>query len=188
MKKITLSLILLLVAMVTHAQQFNITGSVIDKKSNEAIIGASIIVKGTAHGTITNVDGAFSLDKVNKGDVLVISYVGYQSQDILLNGNQKNFDIKMVEDSKTLDEVVVVGYGIQKKQDITGSVVSVGEGKFTEGVNTNAFQMINGKAAGVNISQTSSAPGASTKIQIRGAGSINSSNSALVDSRRSRWR
>lgn len=180
MKKITLSLILLLVAMVTHAQQFNITGSVIDKKSNEAIIGASIIVKGTAHGTITNVDGAFSLDKVNKGDVLVISYVGYQSQDILLNGNQKNFDIKMVEDSKTLDEVVVVGYGIQKKQDITGSVVSVGEGKFTEGVNTNAFQMINGKAAGVNISQTSSAPGASTKIQIRGAGSINSSNSALV--------
>ena len=100
------------------------------KKSNEAIIGASIIVKGTAHGTITNVDGAFSLDKVNKGDVLVISYVGYQSQDILLNGNQKNFDIKMVEDSKTLDEVVVVGYGIQKKQDITGSVVSVGEGKF----------------------------------------------------------
>ena len=76
--------------------------------------------------------------------------------------------------------MVVVGYGIQKKQDITGSVVSVGEGKFTEGVNTNAFQMINGKAAGVNISQTSSAPGASTKIQIRGAGSINSSNSALV--------
>ena len=99
MKKITLSLILLLVAMVTHAQQFNITGSVIDKKSNEAIIGASIIVKGTAHGTITNVDGAFSLDKVNKGDVLVISYVGYQSQDVLLNGNQKSFDFKMVEDS-----------------------------------------------------------------------------------------
>ena len=180
MRKVTILLILLLSVIVTHAQQFNLTGTVVDKKSNEPIIGASVLIKGTSLGTITDLEGKFTLKDVSKGNVLSVSYVGYRQQDILLNGNQKTLSIQMEEDSEILDEVVVVGYGTQKKQDITGSVVSVGEGKFTEGVNTNAFQMINGKAAGVNVSQTSSAPGASTKIQIRGAGSINSSNSALV--------
>lgn len=180
MKKISVMLILLLAVLATYAQQFNITGIVVDKKSNEPIIGASVLIKGTPIGTITDVNGKFTLNDVSKGNILSVSYVGYRQQDILLNSGKKSFSIQMEEDAEILDEVVVVGYGTQKKQDITGSVVSVGEGKFTEGVNTNAFQMINGKAAGVNVSQTSSAPGASTKIQIRGAGSINSSNSALV--------
>lgn len=162
------------------AQQFKVSGSVTDHKSGEPIIGASVVVQNTSNGVITDLDGRFVLDRVSKGEVISVSYVGYKSQDIVMDGVKKQFNIVLMEDNEVLDEVVVVGYGTQKKQDITGSVVSVGEGKFTEGVNTNAFQMINGKAAGVNVSQTSSAPGASTKIQIRGAGSINSSNAALV--------
>lgn len=180
MKRILVLSLLLLTALIIHAQQFEITGTVLDKKSHDPIIGASVLIKGTSLGTITDTNGQFVLKDASKGKVLSISYVGYQTQDITLNGNQRNLSILLEEDAELLDEVVVVGYGTQKKQDITGAVVSVGEGKFTEGVNTNAFQMINGKAAGVTISQTNSAPGSSTKIQIRGAGSINSSNSALV--------
>lgn len=162
------------------AQQLKITGTVHDKKTREPIIGASVLVQNTTNGVITNIDGQFELANVAKGSTLLISYVGYRSQSLQVTGNRTPLQIFLDEDNELLDEVVVVGYGTQKKQEITGSVVSVGEGKFTEGVNTNAFQMINGKASGVHVSQTSSAPGASTKIQIRGAGSINSSNSALV--------
>src|SRR5690606_28550830 len=81
---------------------------------------------------------------------------------------------------ESIDEVVVVGYGIQRKSDLTGSIVGVQARDFTQGANTNALQLLNGKAPGVTISQTNSAPGAGTKIQIRGAGSINSSNDALI--------
>lgn len=173
-------LILLLCTVIIHAQNIRIKGIVMDAKSNEPIIGASIIIKGTSTGTVTDIDGAFALEDLKANNILQISYVGYKTKEIPISSNQSTITVKLEEDSEILDEVVVVGYGTQKKQDITGAVVSVGEGKFTEGVNTNAFQMINGKAAGVNISQSSSAPGASTKIQIRGAGSINSSNTALV--------
>lgn len=171
---------LLLTVTTVFAQQFDVSGKVVDKKTNEPIIGASIMVKGTTIGTVSDLDGDFNLKNLRSGDVLSFSYVGYKPQNVAVSNNQKFMNVLLEEDSEVLDEIIVIGYGTQKKQDITGSVVSVGEGKFTEGVNTNAFQMINGKAAGVNISQTSSAPGASTKIQVRGAGSINSSNSALV--------
>lgn len=171
---------LLLAVGIISAQQLKVTGTVLDKKTNEPIIGASVLVKNTTNGVITDLDGHFELTNVPKGSDLLISYVGYQSQNIQVSDGRTSIQIYLSEDSELLEEVVVVGYGTQKKQDITGSVVSVGEGKFTAGVNTNAFQMINGKASGVHVSQTSSAPGASTKIQIRGAGSINSSNSALV--------
>ena len=171
---------LLLAVSIISAQQLKITGTVHDRKTREPIIGASVLVYNTTNGTITDVDGRFELSNVAKGSNLLISYVGYQSQTILVGETRTPIYIYLEEDNELLEEIVVVGYGTQKKQDITGSVVSVGEGKFTEGVNTNAFQMINGKASGVHVSQISSAPGAGTKIQIRGAGSINSSNSALV--------
>ena len=180
MKRSFLVFFFMLFVGFVYAQQFKISGSVTDHKSGEPIIGASVVIQNTSNGVITDLEGNFVLDHVSKGEILSITYVGYKSQEIVLDGAKKQFKIVLTEDNEVLDEVVVVGYGTQKKQDITGSVVSVGEGKFTEGVNTNAFQMINGKAAGVNVSQTSSAPGASTKIQIRGAGSINSSNAALV--------
>lgn len=148
MKKLLSLLLMLLCVVAVSAQQFRITGTVHDKKTNDPIIGASILVKNTSNGIITDVDGKFELQNVSKGNTLIVSYVGYRSQNILVDGSKRNFSILLDEDNEVLDEVVVVGYGTQKKQDITGSVVSVGEGKFTEGVNTNAFQMINGKAAG----------------------------------------
>lgn len=181
MKKVHLCFLLLLfITSYMYAQQFNIAGRVVDNTLNEPIIGATVVIQGTTNGTTTDVDGNFALKNVSKGNVLSVSFVGYRSELLTLTGDRKTLTIRLTEDTEMLDEVIVVGYGMQKKQDITGSVVSVGEGHFTEGVNTNAFQMINGKAAGVNVSQSSSAPGADTKIQVRGAGSINSSNSALV--------
>lgn len=156
-----------------------VTGKVLDKKG-EPLIGATVIVQGDAtKGTVTDIDGNYTLNSVPDNATLVVSYVGMQTQRISLGGRTW-LNITMTEDTELLDEVVVVGYGTLRKRDLTGSVVSLGEGRFTEGINTNALQMLNGKAAGVNISQTSSAPGADTKIQIRGAGSINSSNAALV--------
>lgn len=179
-KQLAFLLFLLFVGLPILAQNMRISGIVLDKKLNEPIIGASVLIKGTSNGSITDLEGKFVLENVEAGSKLVVSYIGFRSQEILVTKGHASYQVFLDEDTQALDEVIVVGYGTQKKQDITGSVVSVGEGKFTEGVNTNAFQMINGKAAGVNVSQTSSAPGASTKIQIRGAGSINSSNSALV--------
>lgn len=180
MKRLVFFFVLLLAVLSVKAQQIQVSGLVTDQKTGEPIIGASVVIQNTTNGAITDIDGRFVLDNVSKGSILSISYVGYHQKSLKIDGTTKQFSISLEEDNEVLDEIVVVGYGMQKKQDITGSVVSVGEGKFTQGVNTNAFQMINGKAAGVNVSQTSSAPGANTKIQIRGAGSINSSNSALV--------
>ncbi|MGP1435517.1 MAG: SusC/RagA family TonB-linked outer membrane protein [Phocaeicola sp.] len=144
----------------------------------EPIIGASILEKGTQNGVVTDINGEFKIS-VQEGASLTISYLGFVTQDITIKKDE-NLKIMMVDDQKSLDEVVVIGYGTSRKSDLTGAVSSVAEGQFVEGVTTNAFQMINGKVAGVNVSQTSSAPGAPTKIQIRGAGSINSSNAALV--------
>lgn len=174
-----------LITLVPHAilsageirKDIRISGSVKDE-TGAPIIGANVVVKGSTIGTITDLDGKFDLEVPADANLLV-TYIGYLDQAIAIKG-RRSLNIVMQEDTKTLEEVVVVGYGSQRKRDLTGAVVSLDEGKFIKGVTTNAFQMINGKAAGVNISQTSSAPGAGTKIQIRGAGSINSSNSALV--------
>ena len=115
MKKISILFMLLLGITSLYAQQFNITGTVIDKKLNEPIIGATVQVKGTNNGTVTNLDGEFALKNVAKGSVLNVSYIGYVTQSISLNGAQTSFRIELSEDSKTLDEVVVVGFGTQKK-------------------------------------------------------------------------
>ena len=152
-----------------------VSGRIVDA-AGEPIIGATV-KEGTRNATVTDMDGNYTFYVTDGNAKLYVSYVGYEPRTVRLSESSL---IRMQEDTESLNEVVVIGYGAVKKSDLTGSVVSVGEGKFAEGVTTNAFQMINGKAAGVNISQTNSAPGASTKIQIRGAGSINSSNDALV--------
>ncbi|RNC64007.1 TonB-dependent receptor [Proteiniphilum sp. X52] len=152
----------------------------IQDEHGEPIIGATIVEKGNqAHGTVSDINGEFTLTSLSENAVLLISYVGMATQEVALNG-KSTINITMRSDTELLDELVVIGYGTLRKRDLTGSVVSLSEGRFTEGINTNALQMLNGKAAGVNVSQTSSAPGADTKIQIRGAGSINSSNAALI--------
>ncbi|MEJ7736814.1 MAG: TonB-dependent receptor [Chitinophagaceae bacterium] len=154
-----------------------ITGTVKDEQG-APLAGVSVVVRGTKKGTSTGNNGSFTVD-ANPGDVLDISFVGYKKRSVTI-GNSTNVTIQMELETTAGSEVVVIGYGTQRKSDLTGSVVSLTSGNFTEGPNTNALQLLNGRAAGVAISQTSSAPGASTKIQIRGAGSINSSNQALV--------
>lgn len=158
-------------------EQFLIRGNITSANDEEALPGVSILIKGTSTGTTTDLEGNYSLN-ASQGDILQFSYIGYATQEITI-GNQSNIDIVLEPDLEQLEEIIVVGYGTQKKRDLTGSVVSVQSEDFTQGANYDAVQLLNGAAAGVNVSQVSSAPGAPLKIQIRGAGSINSSNDVL---------
>jgi len=154
-----------------------IKGLVVDEKG-EPIIGASIIVKGTTNGSITDIDGNFTLNGVSGNATLVISYVGYVTQNISAGG-KTSFKIVMREDSKTLDEVVVIGYGTVKKRDLTGSSVSVTGNDLAEVPVSNAAQALAGKAAGVNIVSQSGAPGADVNITVRGGTSITQSTQPI---------
>lgn len=126
MKKRVTLLIALLMASISYiyAQQLTITGTVTDKGLGDPVIGATILVQGTTNGTVTDMDGKFSLD-VSKGDILHISYIGYQPQTIKVDGVQKVYTIQLGEDTQALDEVVVVGFGTQKKVNLTGAVSTV---------------------------------------------------------------
>ena len=165
-------------SIASEVSNITVKGRVVDA-NGDPVPGAGVKVKGTDTGTITDIDGYYKLDAVVAGSEIEILSLGYTPVTVVA-GDGMPGDIVLQDDRELLDEVLVIGYGTQRKQEVTGSVVSVKEGQFNEGVTSNAFQMLIGKAAGVNVAQTSSAPGAASKIQIRGAGSINSSNDALV--------
>lgn len=138
----------------------------------KSVIGASVVVKGTTNGTITDFDGNFSLDGIKKGDVIVISYVGYQTQEIKWNGSPLNVILK--EDSKTLSEVVVVGYGTQKKANLSGSVAMVDSKELENRPIQNVSSGLQGLMPGVAITGTNGAPGQDAgKIRVRGIGTLN---------------
>jgi TonB-linked SusC/RagA family outer membrane protein len=153
-----------------------VTGVVKDENGLE-IIGANVLVKGTSAGTITGVDGKFSLE-ASPDAVLLISYIGYLTKEVP-TGKQTSFVIVLSEDSKSLDEVVVVGYGTMKKRDLTGSVSSIKSDDIQRSPVTSLDQAIQGKAAGVQVSQASSAPGGRVVIRVRGGNSLSSSNEPL---------
>lgn len=160
----------------------NITGRVIDS-NGEPLIGVNILVKGTNKGTTTDIDGRFSLTDINDQAVLVLSYIGYESQEVPVNG-QISLTIIMKEDVQTLDEVVVVGYGTQKKVNLTGSVSTIDfVGALENRPITNASQALGGQASGVWVSQNSGKPGSDgAQIRIRGWGTLNNPNPlVLVD-------
>jgi TonB-linked SusC/RagA family outer membrane protein len=161
-----------------QSKQITVTGRVLDT-SGEPIIGGSIVEKGAAtNGTITDIDGNFTLT-VSAGATLVVTYVGYQTQEKKAVAGQP-MKITMTDDAKQLEEVVVVGYGVQKKRDLTGAVASVKMND--EPVNTfsTVSHALAGKAAGLQVVQNSAQPGASAKFRIRGEGSIDGGNSPLV--------
>lgn len=170
-------LVLLLVLSCSMQAQDKVVNGVVIDETGTPLPGASILVKGSSNGVATDFDGNYSIH-VNDTDTLIASYIGYIAQEISVNG-QTIINIALLPDANTLEEVVVVGYGSQKKSDLTGAVASVKPEDFSPGANYNAAQLLNGAAAGVNVSQVSSAPGSSMKVQIRGAGSINSSNDVL---------
>lgn len=167
--------VLMLFSVVAWSQ---VSGTVTDAESGETLIGANILIKGTSTGTVTDFDGNYTLDGVNVGDVLVFSYTGYAEQSIPYDGSNNTIDIVMSA-GQELDEVVVIGYGTAKKSDVTGALVSVNEEDFNKGVLTSPDQLIQGRAAGVQMSANSGQPGGDATIRIRGISSLRGGNSPL---------
>lgn len=159
---------------ITLANAQTITGTV--SAEGEPLPGASVSIKGTSSGTSTDFDGKYSI-KVDSGVTLVFSYVGYSSKEVVV-GNQKVINITLDSDNK-LDEIVVIGYGTQRKSDLTGAVSTVSAKAVAELPVSRVDQALQGRAAGVQITQTSGAPGAGTSIRVRGGNSITGSNEPL---------
>lgn len=172
-----LLLLLCLIPLWSVAQNITVKGIVKDN-SGEPVIGANVTEKGTTNGMITDLDGKFSLT-VQKNATMVISYIGYITQEIAVKGNA-NLNITLKEDSKALEEVVVIGYGTARKSDVTGSIASVGGDKLREIPATNITYALQNRIAGVDMAQTSSQPGATMQIRIRGTRSLTASNDPLV--------
>lgn len=157
--------------------QAQVKGTITDA-SGSPLIGVNVIEKGTTNGTVTDLDGSFALGVQSSRSVLTLSYIGFQSQEIPV-GNQTQFSIVMVEDTRSLDELVVVGYGTQAKKDITGSVAVVKAEDLLASTGSSAAQQLQGKAAGVYIGQTGS-PGSPTMVRIRGINTVNDNGPLYV--------
>lgn len=160
------------------AQELTVTGRITDK-SGESIIGASILVQGTTNGTITDFDGNFTVQNVSSNAVLVISYVGYKTQNLQVNG-KTIFNVVLEEDTETLEEVVVVGYGVQRKSDLTGAVASVKASEALKNTPTvNVSDALQGRMAGVSVIGSGD-PSQGSTIRVRGVNSISGDEGPLV--------
>ncbi len=171
-----LLLALLAVSSTVAMAQGKVSGKVVDA-TGEAVIGASVLVKGTTTGTVTDFEGNFTIGGVPQGATLVFSYVGYRTQNIAVGGRSQ-INVTLEEDKQLLDEVVVVGYGVQRKSDVTGALTRVGEKDLNVKPVSNAFEALQGKAAGVDIT-TSERPGTIGSITIRGNRSISADQGPL---------
>lgn len=169
-------LVFLMTIVTGFAQNKTVSGIVVDK-AGEAVIGASVLVKGTSNGTITDFDGKFTLSNVPEKGIITITYIGYEGQDISI-AEKNTLKVILAEDTETLDEVVVVGYGTQKKTDLTGSVMSVKSEDITSVTANNPVQALQGRVTGVSV-VTDSRPGKSPTLRIRGNGSISAGNDPL---------
>ena len=177
MFKVLLTLVVgLFLSVGAFAQQIAIKGIVKDT-TGEPVIGANVLVKGTTNGTITDFDGNFQLS-ANKGDIIVVSFIGYTTQELPATAELMNIILK--DDTEMLSEVVVIGYGVAKKNDLTGSVTAMKPDEMNKGLVTNAQDMMQGKIAGVNVTSASGTPGAGAQIRIRGGSSLNASNDPLI--------
>lgn len=163
-------------ASVAQQEGKRITGTITDK-NGEPIIGANIVEKGTTNGTISDVNGKFTLN-ISQNSSLQVSFIGYVTQEFSAK-NQKNFNIRLMEDTQNLQEVVVVGYGTMKKSDFTGAVSSANLSAFKESQNVNVIQSLKGSVPGLQISQTNQA-GQDVSIQVRGVNTLTSNTSPLI--------
>jgi iron complex outermembrane receptor protein len=178
MKKLGMLLLLWGLTTLAVAQQQTLTGTIVDGETGESVPGVTILINGTQQGTITNSDGSFTI-VVNDSDVLRISYIGYKTQLIEVAGKSR-LDITLEPDVITFDEVVVIGYGQQRKGDLTGAVSNVNSKDFNKGIISSPEQLINGKVSGVQIMSQSGSPTAGSSIRIRGGASLNASNDPLI--------
>ena len=175
LRRLMFLVVVVLCASSSMAQK-KVTGTIVDG-AGDPIIGASVMVKGTSNGSVTDFDGNFTINNVPENGTLVFSYVGYRTQSISAAG-KTNFQVALEEDKQLLDEVVVVGYGVQRKSDVTGALTRVGEKELNSKPVNNAFEALQGKAAGVDIT-TSERPGTVGGIAIRGQRSISAGQGPL---------
>ncbi|MBR2127436.1 MAG: TonB-dependent receptor plug domain-containing protein, partial [Bacteroidales bacterium] len=175
--RLSLLVVTLLFTQFATAQERKVSGTVTDSK-NEPLIGVNVTVKGAdTFGAITDLDGNYSLD-VPSDAVLVASYIGYATKEVKVNGSVVN--IVLEEDAQALDGVVVVGYGVMKKRDLTGSIASVKQKDITAVPTSNVLESMQGKVAGLDMTRSSGQPGSGFNFTIRGNRSLTASNAPLI--------
>lgn len=165
----------ILMSVQAFSQSITVNGVVKDK-TGEAVIGANIVVKGTTNGTITDFDGNFTL-QANKGDIIVFSFIGYKSQELPAT---EQMSVILTDDTQLLEDVVVIGYGSVKKEDLSGSVVAIKAEEMNKGAVTSPQELIMGKVPGLSINQGDGGPGSGSTIRIRSGASLNASNDPLI--------
>lgn len=173
-----ITFILSMLCVLSFAQVHQINGTVNDT-SGEPMIGVNVSVKGSGSGSITDLDGKFTIPNVSEKDILVVSYIGYITQSITV-GKQTSIVITLKEDAQSLDEIIVVGYGVQKKRDLSGAVSSVKSKDITAIPTTNALEALQGKIAGLDLTSSSGKAGAELNFTIRGERSLKASNKPLI--------
>ena len=178
MKKFVILLTIFGFLSINSFAQNSLTGILTDTSTNEPLIGATIVIKGTTKGTITDVDGKFTLD-VPSQSTLVVSYVGYKQKEVEYTG-QSTMDIMLSQNAEGIDEVVVVGYGTQKKSHLTGAISKVTNENLDQVPVSRVDQALSGRIAGLTVQNTTSEVGVSPRIRVRGMGSISASNEPLV--------
>ncbi|MDC1324587.1 SusC/RagA family TonB-linked outer membrane protein [Flavobacteriaceae bacterium] len=179
MKTITKNLLALLFLIPSLAlAQSKVSGTVSEQASGLPLPGVNVIISGSSTGTTTDFDGNYQLTTTT-GDVLVFSYIGFTSQEVLFSG-QTRLDIQLAEDASALDEIVVIGYGSVKKEDLTGSVAVISSKEFNKGAIVSTDQLIRGKVAGVTITDNGGSPDSAPNIRIRGGASLNADNNPLI--------
>lgn len=172
-RKLNFLLVLLLfgVGLVSAQQNLSVSGVVTDASDGSPLVGVTVIAKGAANGTVTDINGKYNL-KVTQGSTIVFTYIGMEKQQVVAKGSIVN--VALQADSHVLNEVVAVGYGTMKKSDLSGASVTVGEEKLKASIITNMDQALQGRVTGVTAVHTSGAPGSSVSIRVRGQGTINS--------------
>lgn len=168
----------LVVVLTAQAQVKTVTGRVSDAANGDPMPGVTVVVKGTTNGTITTPDGTYSM-QVADSDVLLFSFIGFKYQEVNVAG-QSVINIQLKSDNIGMEEVVVIGYGVSKKKDLTGSVQTISAKDFNQGAITSPQQLMNGKVAGVQITDGGGAPGSKSTIRVRGGSSLKASNDPLI--------
>ena len=179
MVKVLVISILTLISASVLGQSRTVQGKVTSKEDGEGIPGANIAVKGSSKGSVTDLDGVFRIELDANENTITISFIGFKTQ-IIEIGNRSTIDVAMETDAELLQEVVVVGYGVQNKSDLTGSISSVKEGDLIKIPTFNAAQALQGKVAGVQVFNSSGAPGAAPIVRVRGVGTFNNSSPIYV--------
>lgn len=180
LSNIILLICLLLTATISRAQNTqnqSVSGTVISQTDEEPLPGVTVVIKGTTTATMTDLDGNYTINAAN-GQILVFSYIGFETEEVTIN--KRIINVSLEESSKLLDEVMVVGYGVMKRSDLTGSVASVTGESIKKSINTSFDQALQGRVAGVNVTQNSGAPGGGISVGIRGINSFNGNEPLYV--------